>query len=174
MKKIIVAILIAILLFIITIVGSILCFKFGFTVGNYNKYAAIFHPLAIPFLLASYYYLSAKIWKILFNKSSCSDAVEYGNSQDVSESKECNKSNDIEHVFIGDEIFDEWVLLKSSSAEAAEMATQNTPEGKAIRVRLEEYGHLMALDKAEFFILKARLESFLPKLKNGFNPNSQE
>ena len=92
----------------------------------------------------------------------------------MSESKECNKSNEIEHVFIGDEIFDEWVLLKSLSAEAAEMATQNTPEGKAIRVRLEEYGHLMALDKAEFFILKARLEFLLPKLKNGFNPNSQE
>lgn len=64
------------------------------------------------------------------------------------------------------EILDEWKCLKNLSPEAAEMALQNSPEGEEIRLRLEEYGCHLALDKAEFYILKNRLECLFPQLKN--------
>lgn len=65
-------------------------------------------------------------------------------------------------VEIPEAIKDEWEALKKASPEAAALAQEDSPEGRQIRSRLEEYGADLAHDRAEMILdsrnrdLKAR------------------
>lgn len=66
-------------------------------------------------------------------------------------------------VSLPEELESEWESLQKMNADAAMLALENSARGRELRHLLASYGALMTLHRADFFLLKERVDRYFPE-----------